>query len=296
MPAEGIDFSKREDLLSYEEIIKLGHIFRDLGITKVRITGGEPFVRKDMNHLLQSLSDIFPAVHITTNATLIHHHLDELKAIDIKGINISLDTLDPDKFNLITRRDTFDTVYNNILNCVNADLPVKINVVIMKGINDSEIPSFINLAEQLKIEVRFIEAMPFNQMDGNKSLFVPHHEILDIIKSSYDVIEPLPSDAPSASLKYLVNNEISVGVIPAYSRSLCSSCNRIRITPKGELLTCLYSEKGLNLRDLLRGNPTPTAELQKVIKNAVSAKLKSGWDEESRRDQSIFNSMTTIGG
>ena len=296
MPEEGIDFSKREDLLTYEEMIRAGKIFRDLGITKVRLTGGEPFVRKDMMYLLTALKEIFPSVHITTNATLIHHHIDELKALGINGLNISLDTLDRDKFFLVTRRDSFETVYENILKCIHAGLPTKINAVIMKGINDMEVPAFVEFAEKYNTEVRFIEAMPFNQVDGNKTLFIPHDEIKEIIANNFQEIVPIQDESISSSLKYLVNGSTKVGIIPAYSRTLCGSCNRIRLTPKGEVLTCLYSEKGLDLLQLLRDETVSSDQLKEKIQSAVQHKLKSGWEEEAQRGHQVFNSMTTIGG
>ncbi|NNF35264.1 MAG: GTP 3',8-cyclase MoaA [Saprospiraceae bacterium] len=296
MPEEGIDFSKRKDLMSYEEIIKLSKIFRDLGIQKVRITGGEPFVRKDMMHLITELHSIFPTLHITTNATLLQHYLEELKSLKIGGLNISLDTLDRNKFHLITRRDTFNRVIDNIYKSVEANIPTKINMVVMKGVNDQEIPDFIRLGKKLNVEVRFIEAMPFNQLDGNKSVFMSHPEILQLIKEKFEEVSKMNDTSISSSLKYIVDNETVVGIIPAYTRSLCSSCNRIRLTPKGELLNCLYSEKGLNLLELIRSKALNDSQLKGHIKNAVAGKLSSGWEEEEKRDDTIFNSMTTIGG
>jgi cyclic pyranopterin phosphate synthase len=296
MPEEGIDFSKRKDLMTYEEIIKISKIFHHLGVNKVRITGGEPFVRKDMMHLITELHSIFPSLHITTNATLIQHHLKELQSLKLGGLNISLDTLDRNKFHLITRRDTFNTVIKNIYKSVEADIPTKINMVVMKGVNEQEIPDFIRLAKKLNVEVRFIEAMPFNQLDGNKSVFMPQNEILQLISENFESVARVNDATISSSLKYLIDQDSIIGIIPAYTRSLCSSCNRIRLTPKGELLNCLYSEKGLNLLELLRTKATNEAQLKELIMDAVKGKLSSGWDEEERRSETIFNSMTTIGG
>jgi len=296
MPEEGIDFSKRKDLMTYEEIIKISKIFHHLGVNKVRITGGEPFVRKDMMHLITELHSIFPSLHITTNATLIQHHLKELQSLKLGGLNISLDTLDRNKFHLITRRDTFNTVIKNIYKSVEADIPTKINMVVMKGVNEQEIPDFIRLAKKLNVEVRFIEAMPFNQLDGNKSVFMPQNEILQLISENFESVARVNDATISSSLKYLIDQDSIIGIIPAYTRSLCSSCNRIRLTPKGELLNCLYSEKGLNLLELIRTKATNEAQLKELIMDAVKGKLSSGWDEEERRSETIFNSMTTIGG
>jgi molybdenum cofactor biosynthesis enzyme MoaA len=296
MPEEGIDFSKREDLMTYEEILRAALVFKNLGINKVRITGGEPFVRKDMMHLIRALNEIFPSLHITTNATLLQHHLKELQSLEIGGLNISLDTLDKNKFLLITRRDTFDTVMKNILDSAASGIKTKVNVVVMKGINDHEIPDFIALGKELNTEVRFIEAMPFNQLDGNKSVFMSHDEIHKVISDHCNSIMPAQDKVISSSLKYIIDNKVKVGIIPAYTRSLCASCNRIRLTPKGELLNCLYSEKGLNLLHLMRHEKLDEDQLKEAIVGAIKGKLRSGWDEEAQRDETIFNSMTTIGG
>lgn len=296
MPEEGIDFSKRSDLLKYEEIVRLGKSFHSLGINKVRITGGEPFVRKDIDTLIKALTEIFPAVHITTNATLIHNYLDFLKEVNIASINVSLDTLDRNKFEMITRRDNFDLVMDNMYGAIEKGIKVKINKVVMKGINDDEFYDFIELAKRTKSPVRFIEAMPFNEFDGNQGLFMSATEILNSIKSVYPDISMIQDNSKSSSLKYLIDGKIEIGIIPAYSRSLCGSCNRIRLTPKGELLTCLYADKGIQLLPLLRDAKITDEEITSMIREAVWHKKEDGFKEAELQDGSIFRSMTTIGG
>ena len=300
MPAEGIDFSKREDLLSYEEILRLATIFASMGVTKVRLTGGEPFIRKDLDRLLIELAGIFPQVHITTNATLLTEYLPLIKSIGITGLNISLDTLDKDKFLMITRRDQFDEVVSTIYRCQELGIPIKINVVVMKGVNDMEIPNILKWGIEKGIEVRFIEPMPFNEWDGNKKLFISAEEILAIIRSNFEAVNFIPTQINSSSNKYIISNidknPYKFGIIPAYSRSLCGSCNRIRLTPKGELLNCLYSEKGIELLPFVRDKNVSDEQLALTIKNSIYQKLKNGHEEEAIRGAEVFRSMTTIGG
>jgi len=292
MPEEGIDFADRKDLLSYEEILRLARIFRNLGVSKVRLTGGEPFVRKDIDQLLGSLSTIFPKVHVTTNATSIDTAL--LQKLNLSGLNISLDSLDKDKFLLITRRDHFDKVMCNIMACKAAGIPIKINVVVMQGVNDMEINDFIDFGMKHEIEVRFIEAMPFNEGDGNRQLYLNAERILESILTTYD-LHKLADDQPSASQHYMID-DYRFGIIPAYSRSLCGTCNRIRLTPQGELLNCLYSQKGVDLRAVVRQDGITDAEITEVIKKAVLEKYVDGHAAEQEQVGEVFRSMTTIGG
>ena len=296
MPEQGIDFADRKDLLSYEEIIRLSEIFQQLGVKKVRLTGGEPFVRKDIKVLLEKLSGLFEKVHITTNATLLSDHIPLLKKLKIQGLNISIDSLDKDKFLMITRRDSYDVVMGNILNCIQNEVPIKLNVVVMKGVNDMEINDFVAFGIQHNIEVRFIEAMPFNEDDGNKNVFLPAAEICNVIKQQYPSITRMPPTHASSSDLYQIEGGLKVGIIPSYSRTLCSMCNRIRLTPQGELMTCLYASQGLDLRSLVRDPSISNADLIAQITNSVRHKKKDGFEEEQFQSSDVFRSMTTIGG
>lgn len=296
MPEQGIDFADRKEILSYEEIIRLAEIFQHLGVDKVRLTGGEPFVRKDIGVLLTRLSELFPKVHITTNATLLTNHISLLQTLNISGLNISIDSLDRDKFLLITRRDTFDTVMSNILACIDNNIPIKLNVVVMKGVNDMEILDFVAFGIEHNIEVRFIEAMPFNEDDGNKDVFMSASDIFERIVAEYSSMSKIENGPPSASDIYIIDNKFRVGIIPAYSRTLCSFCNRIRITPQGELMTCLYSTKGKDLRALVRDENVTNNDLIQAILESVGNKKVDGFEEERLQDKDVFRSMTTIGG
>lgn len=294
MPAEGIDYLDRKDLLSYEEIVLLSEVFYELGVRKIRITGGEPFVRKDIGILLQSLSDIFPSVHITTNATLLQNHINSIKSLGIANFNISIDSLDANRFWMITRRDSYDTVMHNIKTCIDQGISIKLNVVTMQGVNDMEIVDFVRFGMKHKVPVRFIEAMPFNADDGNTAVFMSAADIAQRIAASFPSLTRINSDQPSSSIAYQIG-DYQLGIIPAFTRSLCSSCNRIRLTPKGEMLNCLYSAKGLDLKSLLRSGASKR-ELAEAMTYHVSQKRKTGQIEEAERSETIFNSMTTIGG
>lgn len=294
MPAEGIDYVSRDDLLSYEEIIRLAGVFRSLGVTKVRLTGGEPFVRRDIGQLIQSLTGIFPKVHITTNATLLQDYIHQIKDWQVAGLNISIDSLDANKFWMITRRDAYQQVMNNILACINADISIKLNIVVMKGVNDDEIYDFLEFGRKHKVQVRFIEAMPFNEDDGNKSVYMPIDEIAMKIAGRYSELMKVNATDISSS-EYFQIGDYQFGIIPAYSRSLCGSCNRIRMTPKGEFLNCLYSNTGLDLRSITRSEATDD-DIASAILDHVQQKKLSGFEEEALRGEKVFNSMTTIGG
>ena len=295
MPAEGIDFAHRDDLLRYEEIIRLAKVFSDLGVDKVRLTGGEPFVRKDIDVLLRSLSDVFSKVHITTNATLLSDHIELLKEIGIAGLNISIDSLDRDRFFMITRRDSYHIVMENILKCIENKIPTKLNIVAMKGVNDMEILDFVRFGIEHDVEVRFIEAMPFNDDDGNRDVYMPATDIAEQIALEFPSLHKLVADG-SSSDKYIIDGKHKIGIIPAYSRSLCSLCDRIRLTPQGELLNCLYAQTGTDLLTMVRDEKVSDKDIQLAIVESVLLKKKTGFEEEALIDKNAFRSMTTIGG
>lgn len=301
MPHDGIDWMGRNDLLSYEELLRLTSILAKQGINKVRITGGEPFVRKDIISFLERLTQLegVEQVSITTNGVLTAPFVPELKKMGIKSINLSLDTLDKQRFFEITRRDELEQVMQTMNVLMQYDMDIKLNAVVMDGKNTDDIVRMVALTKNTNLSVRFIEEMPFN---GNNSAYhVPewnHVRILDEIKKHYPDIYKL-TDAPgSTSYNYQIPNHIgTVGIIAAYTRSFCGTCNRIRITPDGMLRTCLYDEGHLNLRDLLR-NGANDSEILNAIVTAVNGKYIDGWEtERNRQNHKIANeSMATIGG
>lgn len=298
MPAEGIDFAPREELLTFEEIERLCRVLTtQLGVKKLRITGGEPFARRDLMELLRTIRPLFRSVHMTTNATLLEPHLEELHRIDIRQLNISIDSLQPERFFAITRRDLFGRVWSAIERALALDFRVKLNVVLMRDVNFDEFADFLTLAKERPLDVRFIEAMPFNEDDGNRNNFMSYQEMLAEIQQLYPAIR---ADAPvpnSASLHYRVPGfRGRIGLIPAYSRSLCGTCNRLRLTPKGQMRNCLYATHGLELLPLLRGG-IDDAGLIEIVRDFVRGKPKDGFAAAAERgDSAAYESMTTIGG
>jgi len=298
MPAEGIKYMPKIDLLSFEEIIRVAKVFAQEGITKLRITGGEPFLRKDMMALFRELFaiDELNSIHLTTNGTLIIDHLAELKQLGLKDINLSLDSLDKDRFQTITRRDDFEIVQSCMDQIVELGFQLKINMVVMNGQNIEDLYPMIELTKNKNISVRFLEEMPFN---GTNNLFeLPvwnHNQILNHIKSKYPKIEKIASPKSSTSVNYKIEGyQGSFGIIAAFTRNFCGSCNRIRLTPQGMIKTCLYDSGVFNVRDLMRAGAT-NQELKAALKSALSIRAKDGHEAEKNR-KSDFESMATIGG
>lgn len=297
MPAEGINFSPRQQLLTYEEMLRLTGVLKKHGLNKVRLTGGEPLARRNIDFLLNGLAEQGLNVHITTNAILLDAFINLFKRLPLSGLNISLDTLQAEKFQAITRRDQFHPTWQNLLATIEAGLPTKINCVLMRGINDDELSAFAQLTEHYPIDVRFIEAMPFNAGDGNQDVFIAAHEIHTRLQKAFPELAPAQINPHSATNRYAVPGWAGgIGIIPAYSRSLCGNCNRIRLTPQGELLNCLYATKGLQLRSIIRAG-CRDEDLMQLINEYLLAKAPNGHEAERLAGlQGSFASMTTIGG
>lgn len=297
MPAQGIAFSAREELLTFEEILLLAEVLASLGVRKVRLTGGEPLSRRDLPELVRGLGQYFPEMAMTTNGILLPQHLDTLIGHGLRHYNLSLDTLRPDRYQAITRRDAFAATWSALEDLLARGVKTKLNVVVLKGTNDDELADFVALTRERTLSVRFIEAMPFNNDDGNHHLFLSATEIHQRIQAVWPDLAPRPADSPTSALQYAVPGfRGDVGIIPAYSRSLCGSCNRLRLTPKGTLLNCLYATQGLELRPLLRAGCSAT-ELADLIVTFVKGKHADGHETERREQSSgVFASMTSIGG
>ncbi|WP_215223311.1 GTP 3',8-cyclase MoaA [Echinicola shivajiensis] len=297
MPEEGVQFAHKHELLSWEEMFLMAEAFVDMGINKIRITGGEPFVRKGLMDFLERLSRIqgLDEISITTNATLIGPHISKLKELGITTINVSFDSLDKDRFNHITRRDQYDTVMGNILHMMDEGFNVKLNCVIMDGKNTDDIIPFINFVQEHSITVRFLEEMPFNgQSKGKQNLKWDYIAIIEHIKNHFGQVEKLPAAPSSTSLNYKIKGaKGSFGIIPSYSRTFCGTCNRVRVSAKGEMQTCLYATETIDLKSLLR-NYVNISGLKFSIHTALQTRHKDGFEAE---EQSVTKkSMTLIGG
>lgn len=301
MPAEGIDYAPRKELLSFEEIIRICKAFASQGISKIRITGGEPFLRKDMMQLLERIAEVdgIEEINITTNGTLLEGRVKDLKAIGIKSVNLSLDSLDRERFHEITRRDELDKVMQCMDDMLAEGIQVKVNMVVMKGKNDADIIPMLELANDKAVSVRFIEEMPFNGTEGQGNEgFWSFQEILNKIKKHYPELTKIPDPVGSTSMNYRIPGFVGgFGIIAAYSRTFCGSCNRIRLTPQGLIKTCLYDNGIFNIRDLLRSGATDEGLIQ-ALKTALAHRFKDGHEAEKHRQSLLpnFESMASIGG
>jgi len=301
MPEEGLQLSPRSHLMSYEEIYTIAKTFVEHGVTKIRLTGGEPLIRKDIHVILEKLSSLNVELSITTNAVLVDKYIDVLKKYGVKKINVSLDSLLPEKFKQITRRNDFEKVYQNIHLLVNEGFKVKINTVLIKGFNDDEIIDFIEFSKDLPIAVRFIEFMPFNGNKWNLNKLVSYEDIMHKASEKYPQkliqrIEDAPNDT-SKNFK-IKSYRGSFAVISSVSNPFCDSCNRIRLTANGRLKNCLFSAKELDLLSALRQDEPIEPIIEKVIQR--KQKVRGGMDTmETLQEPKIHSknrSMITIGG
>ena len=300
MPAHGIEIAPRADLLTFKEMYRIIRVLTELGVNKIRLTGGEPFVRKDFVGFLEMLSfnDLLEAINITTNGAMILKHIPTLEKMDkIKHINLSIDSLQKEKFNQITRRDVFPEVYQTFEALEKSSLNLKLNVVVQPGFNTDEIVDFVALTKDKNVAVRFIEEMPFNgkgqrEMQENWN----YTRILEEIKTQFDV-EPIVSEKSSTSRNFSIDgHKGSVGIIPAFTRTICADCNRIRITPIGTFKNCLFDDGVFNIRDFLR-NGASNDELKELFLKLVKEKPENGFiAEANRKEGNVSESMSTIGG
>ena len=300
MPEHGLQWLSRADLLSYEEMLRLCRVLIGLGIHKVRITGGEPFVRKDLMKFLRELSRIedLEQINLTTNGVVTAPLVPELKKIGIQSVNLSLDTLDRERFFQITRRDELPQVLDTLEALLQHDIRVKINAVVMDGQNTDDLIPLAEMTQKIPVDVRFIEEMPFNVGDHvNTGPVWDYHRILDTLRMEWPDLEKIPDPPFSTSMNYRVPGYAgTLGIIAAWSRTFCGTCNRIRVTPQGVLKTCLYDHGVLNLRDLMRQGLSDS-ELRDRLLVAFNQRHKNGWDaEEARKGIPVEESMATIGG
>jgi len=301
MPEEGIDWLSREELMTYDEMLRICSIAVKMGIEKIRITGGEPFVRKDIMPFLTSLSNLpgLKQLTITTNGVLTAPLVPELKKLGIHSVNLSLDTLDRERFFAITHRDEMPAVMETMDALLRHGMDVKVNAVVMEGKNIQDIIPLVNLTRELPVSVRFIEEMPFNGGGDHYTVLQwDHVKILETIKEQFPAIEKIPDPNFSTSYNYRIpGHKGSVGIIAAYTRSFCGTCNRLRITPLGTLKTCLYDGGVLNVKDLVRMGLSDDA-IKEALLEAIGHRAKDGWGAEKNRlrTNGVHESMAAIGG
>jgi len=298
MPEEGLPLRNKNELLSTKEIKKLIKISEQLGVSKIRFTGGEPLLRKDISELVKYAVNLngIKSVNLTTNGILLNKYLKDLQLAGLSGINISLDTLRSDRFIKITRRNNLRQVLDNIQLAIKSNIPsIKINVVAMRDFNHDELMDFVNLTIENDITVRFIELMPFDSHQIWKTgKFYKSKDILKDIQEKSDEIKLIDGSNTEYHALQIQGAKGKVAIIPSYTRSLCGKCNRIRITADGKLLNCLYSEDGFNLKTIIQ-NGGSDEELRSIILKSFLNKYKDGWlaqnSSENQRE-----SMSQIGG
>jgi cyclic pyranopterin phosphate synthase len=295
MPEEGIDWLSRADLMTYEEMLRICGALVKQGINKIRITGGEPFARKDIMSLMAGLAamDGLHELTLTTNGTITAPYVPELKRLGVRSVNLSLDTLDRDRFFAITRRDELPAVLHTMETLLHHGIAVKLNAVVMDGRNTDDIIPLVQLTRDLPVSVRFIEEMPFNGAGELRSPLWDHVRITQHIRDRFPDLNKVPDPLFSTSYNYTIpGHKGGVGVIAAYTRSFCGTCNRIRITPQGMLKTCLYDNGVLNVRDLIRAGRTDD-EVINSITAAIGQRAANGFEAEKN---ATHESMAAIGG
>ena len=301
MPEEGVPLSPKSHLMTYEEIYEIAKIFVNHGVTKIRLTGGEPLIRKDIPVILEKLATLPVELSITTNAVIIDKFIDVLKEHGVKKINVSLDSLDREKFKHITRRDQFDIVYKNMLLLLEEGFNVKVNVVLMKDFNDNEIIDFIKLTKELPISVRFIEFMPFDGNKWNISKMVSYAEVLNYVNIAYQENQIIRlQDAPNDTSKNykIAGYKGSFAIISSVTNPFCDSCNRLRLTANGQLKNCLFSSTESDLLTTLREGKSIEPAIQKAVQ--AKFKVRGGMDTLEKLQEPKLHtnnrSMITIGG
>ena len=301
MPADGIVLSPKASLMTADEIFALARTFVENGVDKIRLTGGEPLLRKDFPEIISKLSTLKTSLSITTNGILIDRHIDALKQANIKKINLSLDTLIASKFHSITLRDQFEKVIDNLHLLLNHDFKVKVNVVLMKGFNENEIIDFVKLTQFLPISVRFIEFMPFAGNEWDRSKMVSQNEILAQVNNTFssEEIEKLEDEKNFTARTYKIKDfQGDFGIISSITNPFCDGCNRIRLTANGKIKNCLFSNSETDLLTAFRNGESIENLISESIKN--KKKVRAGMVTiEEMNDPSLHfdnRSMIAIGG
>ena len=268
MPEEGVKSLKHEDILRFEDTLKIVKVAATLGINKIRYTGGEPLVMKDIDKLIYETSKV-PGINdisITTNGILLSDMAEDLKKAGLNRVNISLDTLNSEKFKKITRIGSLDKVMESIYKCLSLGIkPVKINTVLMKGINDSEFVDFLNLTREIPVEIRFIELMPIGE--GVKMYEKNKLSFMEILELHPELTQIQTQKSSTAQLYKLEGARGKIGFISPVSCKFCEDCNKIRLTSTGTIKPCLHSEEEINLRKYLNNEEMLTAALKSAIFN-----------------------------
>lgn len=300
MPEEGVPHRESSKFMTTDEVLGIATEFVKMGVRKIRLTGGEPLVRKDAATVLQRLSELPVELAITTNGVLVDEYLDVLKACRLKKINVSLDSLKSERFNKITRRDYYTRVMNNIQLLIDNDFEVKLNAVLIKGVNDDEIKDFIRFTRDKKVEFRFIEFMPFDGNKWNFSKCLSQKEILDVVNEEFSSSVIRLMDHPNDTARhYKINGyQGTFAIISSVTNPFCDSCNRIRLTADGKMKNCLFSAGETDLLSIYRSQQ----DIKPAILDGIFHKKRQRGGMETQEDIEQHHlrypnrSMVMIGG
>jgi len=297
MPADGVPLVARDLVLSLEELQRVGEIFTALGVRKIRITGGEPLLRKGVVDLMGALHALpsGPEVLLTTNGILLASHLVALRDAGLRRINLSLDTLDPNNWQRITRRSGHDIVLKAIDEVLQLGLALKINVVVLPGLNDHELNDFVALTHDRELSVRFIEPMPFDGAGKPLARTMSGDEIRARITEKHQLISLTNSPGAVDKLYKIEGHLGTIGIIEGHSRTFCGSCRRVRVDARGRLRTCLYGRPQTDLRVMMRDGAS-NAEIMDTIRTVIARRLVDGVAAEKDSRLIGLESMVSIGG
>ncbi|CAO2823281.1 unnamed protein product [Amaranthus hypochondriacus] len=275
MPAEGVELTPGPELLSKDEIVRLANLFVNNGVNKIRLTGGEPTIRRDIEDICLQLSEMkgLKTLAITTNGITLARKLPKLKECGLTAVNISLDTLVPAKFEFMTRRKGHDKVIESINAAVDLGYdPVKVNCVVMRGFNDDEICDFVALTRDKPINIRFIEFMPFDGNVWNVKKLVPYSEMMEMVVKKFSNLKRLNDERTDTAKNFQIEGHRgTVSFITSMTEHFCASCNRLRLLADGNLKVCLFGPSEVSLRDPMREG-ADDSELMEIIGNAVKRK------------------------
>lgn len=297
MPEEGIALRDRSEFITQEELFEFVDTFIDLGVKKIRLTGGEPLLKKNFAQIFEYLNQKGVELAITTNGILLDKYWDLLQDSNLKTLNISIDSLQEERFNAITRRKFFDRVLGNIHEAIKRGFNVKLNAVLIKGENDDEIVDFAELTKDLDVAIRFIEFMPFDGNNWDWSKTVSYQTIVSQLQFEYgDKVSQLETEKNGTSKRFKVSGyKGEIGIISSVTNPFCDSCNRIRLTADGKIKNCLFSSEELDLLAEMRKGKDIKSIIATSIQNkhAERGGLKPFDDNSFSSDN---RSMTTIGG
>ena len=298
--SEDMTFLPRNEVLSLEECLRIVKVFVRLGVTKVRITGGEPLVRKNALWLFDEIGKLehLNELVLTTNGSQLEKHAAALKKSGVKRINISLDSLKPEVFKKITRTGNLKQVLAGLQASIKAGFSgIKLNTVLMRGINDDETADLVQFAINNKIDISFIEEMPLGKVNhARESTFVSNADTLKLLSSKYSLLASTETTRGPARYWLVAGTQTKIGFISPHSHNFCESCNRVRITCKGELYLCLGQEDKVDLMPILRANPNSDEPLVEAILKSMSIKPKGHDFDHQRIEPAIVRFMSHTGG